>query len=178
MTIIIAIFFVIFDENDILYIPVKFETDRMSPRESAENGRNGAHGLNCKIFVNFEFRYEIYDKNHPRKKNFMSLRPFWNFRHPTWMVPTYKWIFLLELKSALFLTWTLFRRWALKTPSLKSSSRSPRKHSIAVKIKPQNIPSKISIDRIEANISLRNIIEKNRVSFLVPLPRPVKNRLP
>ena len=23
------------------------------------------------------------------KKNFMSLRPFWNFRHPTWPVPTH-----------------------------------------------------------------------------------------
>ena len=24
------------------------------------------------------------------EKFFMSLRPFWNFRHPTWRVPTYK----------------------------------------------------------------------------------------
>ena len=58
MTIIIAIFFVIFDENDVLYILVKFETDRMSPRESAKSGRIGAHGLNCKIFVDSEFRLE------------------------------------------------------------------------------------------------------------------------
>ena len=41
----------------------------MSPRESAKNGRIGAHGLNCKIFVNSEFRFEIYDKNYPMKKN-------------------------------------------------------------------------------------------------------------
>ena len=47
MTIIISnFFFVIFDENDVLYILVEFESDRMSPRESAKNGRNGAHGLN------------------------------------------------------------------------------------------------------------------------------------
>ena len=69
-------FFVIFDKNDVHYILVKFESDRISPRESAKNGRNGAHGLNCKIFVNFEFRFEIYHKNYPMKKKFMSLRPF------------------------------------------------------------------------------------------------------
>ena len=79
MTIIIAIFFVIFYENVVLYILVEFESDRMSPRESAKNGRNGAHGLNWKIFVHSEFRFEIHDKNYPMKKNFMSLRPFWNF---------------------------------------------------------------------------------------------------
>ena len=61
----------IFDENDVLYILVEFETNRMSPRESAKNGRNGTHGLNCKIFLNFELGFEIYDKNYPRKKNFM-----------------------------------------------------------------------------------------------------------
>ena len=39
MTIIMAnFFFVIFDENDFLYILVEFESDRMSPRESAKNG--------------------------------------------------------------------------------------------------------------------------------------------
>ena len=63
MAINIANFFVIFDENDVLYNLVEFESDRMSPRKSAKNGRIGAHGLNCKIFVNFEFRFEIYDKN-------------------------------------------------------------------------------------------------------------------
>ena len=57
-----------FDENDILYILVKFETDRMSPRESAKNGRIGAHGLNCIIFLDFELIFEIYDENYPRKK--------------------------------------------------------------------------------------------------------------
>ena len=58
----------IFDENDILYILVEFETDRMSPCESAENGRNGAHGLNCIIFVNSEVIFEIYDENYSWKK--------------------------------------------------------------------------------------------------------------
>ena len=32
----------------------------MSPRKS---GRIGAHGLNWKIFVNFDLRFEIFDKN-------------------------------------------------------------------------------------------------------------------
>ena len=61
----LPIFFVIFDENDVLYILVELESDRMSPRESAKNGRIGAHGLNCKILVNFESRFVIYDKNYP-----------------------------------------------------------------------------------------------------------------
>ena len=57
MAIIIAIFFVICDENDVFYILVEFESDRMSPRESAKNGRNGAHfdghfdGDHFEIFV-------------------------------------------------------------------------------------------------------------------------------
>ena len=68
MIIIIANFFVIFDENDFLFILVEFESDRMSPRESAKNGRIGAHGLNCIIFVNSELRFEILDKNYPMKK--------------------------------------------------------------------------------------------------------------
>ena len=77
MTIIIAnFFFVIFDEKYVLYILVEFESDRVSPRESAKNGRIGADGLNCKIFVKSELISEIYDKNYPRKKNFMSLRQF------------------------------------------------------------------------------------------------------
>ena len=62
----------IFDENDILYILVEFETDRMSPCESAENGRNDAHGLNCLIFVNSEVIFEIYDKNYPIKISGLS----------------------------------------------------------------------------------------------------------
>ena len=90
MAINLAIFYVIFDENDVFYILVEFESNRMSPRESAKNGRIGAHGLNCKIFVNSEFRFEIYDKNYSMKKNFMSLRAFWNFRQPTWPVPSDK----------------------------------------------------------------------------------------
>ena len=55
MTIIIAnCFFVIFGENDFLYI----------------------HGLNLKIFFNSEFRFEIYDKNYPMKENFMFFLSF------------------------------------------------------------------------------------------------------
>ena len=46
----------IFDKNDVLYILVEFDSDLMSPRESAKNGRIDAHGLNWKIFVNSEFR--------------------------------------------------------------------------------------------------------------------------
>ena len=68
MAINIAIFFVIFDEDDILYILVEFEDNRISPRKSTENGRIGAHGLNCKIFVNSELLFEIYDKNYSKKK--------------------------------------------------------------------------------------------------------------
>ena len=49
----------IFVENDFLYILVEFESDRISPRKSGKNGRIGAHGLNWKIFVNSEFRFEI-----------------------------------------------------------------------------------------------------------------------
>ena len=82
-------FFVYFVEHNVLHILVRFETDRISPRESAKNGRMGAGGLNCKIFVNFEVRFEIYDKNYPKKKIFMSLRHFWNFRDLTCRVPKY-----------------------------------------------------------------------------------------
>ena len=56
-------FFVIFGPDDFLYILVEFKSDQISPRKIPKNGRNGAHGLNCKIFVNFGFRFEIYDKN-------------------------------------------------------------------------------------------------------------------
>ena len=66
----------IFDEDDALYILVDFQSDRISPREIAKNGRNGAHGLNYKIYVNSEIIYEIDDKNYHIKKNFMSLRLF------------------------------------------------------------------------------------------------------
>ena len=74
MAISIALFLVIFDEDDALYILVEFESDRMSSRESAKNGRNGAHGLNCKFFVNSELGFEIHDKNSLKKKNVMCLR--------------------------------------------------------------------------------------------------------
>ena len=76
MAIDLANFFRDFHEDDVLYILVEFETDRISPRESAKNGRNGANGLNCIIFVNSEVIFEIYDKNYPMKKIFMSLRSF------------------------------------------------------------------------------------------------------
>ena len=75
-TLILSIFFVIFDEDDVLYILVEFASDRMSPRESVKNGRIGAHGLNCLIFVNSELIFEIYDKNYPRKKKFMLFQSF------------------------------------------------------------------------------------------------------
>ena len=62
----------IFDVEEALYILVEFESDRISPRESAKNGRNGADGLNCIIFVKSELIFEIYDENNHRKKNFMT----------------------------------------------------------------------------------------------------------
>ena len=40
--------------------------------ESAKIGRIGAHGLNCKIFVNSEIRSEIYHKNYHIKKFYVS----------------------------------------------------------------------------------------------------------
>ena len=51
----------IFDEDDVLFILVEFEVDGTRPNERTKNGRIGAHGLNCKIFVNFELIFEIYD---------------------------------------------------------------------------------------------------------------------
>ena len=58
--------------------------------ECNKNGRIGAHGLKCKIFVNSELKFKIYDKNYPRKNFFMSLRHFWNFRDLKWRVPRYE----------------------------------------------------------------------------------------
>ena len=46
-------FFMIFDENGVFYLLVEFESDRMSPRESAKNGQIGAHGLNYNFFFQF-----------------------------------------------------------------------------------------------------------------------------
>ena len=54
----------IFIQDNALYILIEFENDWSSPRENAKNGQIGAHGLNCKIFVNPELGFEIYD---PRK---------------------------------------------------------------------------------------------------------------
>ena len=63
-------------EDEAFFILVEFESDRMSLRKSAKSGRIGAHGLNWKIFVNFDLRFEIFDKNNFMKKNFMPLRLF------------------------------------------------------------------------------------------------------
>ena len=41
-----------------MHILEDFEYDRMSPRESAKNGRMGTRGLPCKIFVNYEDKFE------------------------------------------------------------------------------------------------------------------------
>ena len=56
----------IFVQDDVLYILVEFDSDQISLRESAKNGRNGAHGFNCIIFVNSELLFEIYDENFVR----------------------------------------------------------------------------------------------------------------
>ena len=57
-------FFVIFHQDNIFFILVEFECDRMSPRESPKNGRIGAYGFKCQIFLNSELIFEIYHKNH------------------------------------------------------------------------------------------------------------------
>ena len=51
----------------------------MSPRESAKNERSGAQGINCKIFVNSELIFEIYDENyHMKKINLLkNIKIFW-----------------------------------------------------------------------------------------------------
>ena len=54
--------------EQICLILVEFESDRMGPRESAKNGRIGAYGLKCRIFLDSELIFEIYDKNNPREK--------------------------------------------------------------------------------------------------------------
>ena len=56
--------------NYVFFIFVEFESDRRSPRESVNNGRNGANGLNCKIFIISELIFENYDENYPTKKKF------------------------------------------------------------------------------------------------------------
>ena len=51
-----------FGQVHVFYFLVQFEDDPMRPNESTKNGRKGAHGLNCKIFVNSEAISEVYDK--------------------------------------------------------------------------------------------------------------------
>ena len=53
-----AIFFVILIQNNVFFILVEFESDRMSPRESAKNGRIGDYGFNYKFF---EFWDQIWN---------------------------------------------------------------------------------------------------------------------
>ena len=53
MTIIIAIFFAIFDENDVLYILVEFGNDRISPCESAQKWTNWRPRVILQIFFQF-----------------------------------------------------------------------------------------------------------------------------
>ena len=60
----------IFVKYDVFHILVEFESDRISFRESAKRGRNGAHGLNCKILVNSENILKIFDENYPAKKKY------------------------------------------------------------------------------------------------------------
>ena len=60
-------FFVIFIQDNVLFILVEFESDQISPCESAKNGRIGAYGLKYNFFFNFELIFEIYDKNYLRK---------------------------------------------------------------------------------------------------------------
>ena len=47
----------------------------------AFKGLTGAHGFNCKIFINSELIFEIYDENYPREKILMirdiSLEIWW-----------------------------------------------------------------------------------------------------
>ena len=55
-----------------LHFLVEFEVDRMRSKESTKNGRKGADGLNCIIFVNFWAIFEIYNKNYLAKKLCLS----------------------------------------------------------------------------------------------------------
>ena len=64
---ILAIFFLIFCEIDILLILVQFGSDRLGYLESAKNRQMGSHGLNWKIFIKSKTKFETFDKNNPRK---------------------------------------------------------------------------------------------------------------
>ena len=111
---------VIFVKYDVFHILVDFESDRIHFRESAKSCRNGAHGLNCKILVNFEniFKLKIYimyiikifDENYPTKKKFMSLRQFWNFR-TFWNFGNF-WIFKWPFRRNRQKYWVFFS-WSL-----------------------------------------------------------------
>ena len=50
-------FFVIFIQDNVLYILVEFGSDRMGHCESTKNGRTGAHGLNSKFFAKSEVKF-------------------------------------------------------------------------------------------------------------------------
>ena len=60
-------------QDSVSYILLEFESDRMSPRESVKNEQNGAHGLNCKTFVNSDVIFHISVKNYSITK-FLSFR--------------------------------------------------------------------------------------------------------
>ena len=62
MVINIGIFFVIIIQDNVLFILVEFESDRIRPRESAKNGQIGAHGLNSKILLRL---FRLGDLLHP-----------------------------------------------------------------------------------------------------------------
>ena len=64
MAINVAIFFSwFFVKDDVIYFCLI-----LSPRESAENGQNGAHESNGLNFVNSELTFEILDENYHMKK--------------------------------------------------------------------------------------------------------------
>ena len=54
----------------------------MRPNESTKNGRTGAHGLNCKIFVNSKAIFEIYEKNYIKVFSFLIVRIVWKKNFP------------------------------------------------------------------------------------------------
>ena len=64
----IGIFSVIFIQDNIFFILVEFESDRISPRKSAKNGRIGAYALKCEIFWILSSNLKSTIKITPRKK--------------------------------------------------------------------------------------------------------------
>ena len=95
---------VIFVKYDVFHIWVKFESDRIHFRESAKSGRNGAHGLNCKILVNSENIFKVFDKNYFR--TFWNFGNFWIFKWPFWRNRQIYWVFFswffVKLMSSIF----------------------------------------------------------------------------